>query len=247
MTVCTPRMSSPRAATSVAIKNFAAPLRKSSRASSRWACERFPWSSAALRPHRPKRILSLWLCSLVREKTMHFSLKVREHSARRIGSLSAPCPPLSRTTSCTMSTGVFPAASALRRTGFFRERLARFLTSSVMVAEKSSVCRLRGHIFTISWSSSLNPISRRRSASSSTSTLSSSSPTDCVLRRWSISRPGVATTMSGRLRSTAACTERLSPPTTSALDTSVNCASFCVIECTCTASSRVGVRMRTRV
>ncbi len=37
--------------------------------------------------------------------------------------------------------------------------------------------------------SSANPISSRRSASSSTSSCRSSSPTDCVLRKWSISLP----------------------------------------------------------
>ena len=58
-------------------------------------------------------------------------------------------------------------------------------------------------------------------------------------------RPGVAITTSGDVRRTAAweLTER--PPTTSAIRMSVNWASFCIMECTCAASSRVGVSTST--
>ena len=47
---------------------------------------------------------------------------------------------------------------------------------------------------------------------------------------------GVATTISGLVRSVAACTFSDKPPTTSAVRMSVNCASFVIMECTCTAT-----------
>lgn len=50
---------------------------------------------------------------------------------------------------------------------------------------------------TNSWISALNPSSRRRSASSRIKTARSSKSTDIELRKWSIIRPGVATTISG--------------------------------------------------
>ena len=115
------------------------------------------------------------------------------------------------------------------------------------MAEKSMVWRCVGHARTISLTSSWKPISNSLSASSSTRTCKSSRPTLWVLCKWSIMRPGVATTTSGLPRSVAAWTCEESPPTTSAARTSVNCASFCIIECTCTASSRTGTKTRTYV
>lgn len=52
----------------------------------------------------------------------------------------------------------------------------------------------------------MKPSSNRRSASSNTRTDNSSKPTEWALWRWSIIRPGVATTMSGRDRSDASWT-----------------------------------------
>lgn len=60
----------------------------------------------------------------------------------------------------------------------------------------------------------------------------------CVLRKWSMRRPGVATTISGLRLSTAACTCTLRPPTMSAALMSVNWASLVIIECTCTKNHK---------
>jgi hypothetical protein len=71
------------------------------------------------------------------------------------------------------------------------------MTSSGMVAEKSSVCRAAqsGRAATMRRTSGQKPMSIMRSASSSTR-VSSLSNLTAPLRMWSISRPGVATTMS---------------------------------------------------
>ena len=49
-------------------------------------------------------------------------------------------------------------------------------------------------------------------------------------------RTGVATTISGEVRSVAACTLMERPPTTSAARTSVNCARLLIMLCTCMRS-----------
>ena len=54
---------------------------------------------------------------------------------------------------------------------------------------------------------------------------------------------GVATTISGRALSAAACAATLNPPTTRPHRTSVNWARLTVMECTWAASSRAGVRI----
>ena len=51
---------------------------------------------------------------------------------------------LIRTISCLSNLGAADLALAASRTGYCRDRLARSFTSSVMVALKSMVCRLRG-------------------------------------------------------------------------------------------------------
>ncbi len=77
---------------------------------------------------------------------------------------------------------------------------ARFITSSGIVAEKSSVWRAAGSSDRMRVMSGQKPMSIIRSASSSTRT---TRPEKSVMadRMWSINRPGVATTMSTPARS----------------------------------------------
>mmetsp|Transcript_23973 Transcript_23973/g.58755 ORF Transcript_23973/g.58755 Transcript_23973/m.58755 type:complete len:252 (-) Transcript_23973:251-1006(-) len=198
-------------------------------------------------PLRPMMILSRCACCLVRVNTMVLVTKVRFTTASRCASFMAAAPGRSRSTSSVSVPGVVPSWSALRRAGFFMENSARSSTPLVSVALNNMVCRRLGQCRTISRISSKKPISNNRSASSSTRLARSSSPTLCVLRTWSISRPGVATTTSGLVRSAAACTLADKPPTTKAARMVVNCARRSVIWCTCTASSRVGTSTSTCV
>mmetsp|Transcript_24048 Transcript_24048/g.42962 ORF Transcript_24048/g.42962 Transcript_24048/m.42962 type:complete len:202 (-) Transcript_24048:583-1188(-) len=194
----------------------------------------FPWSSAAVGSlASPKRILRRCACCLVRAKMMALPpdkgppLGAAANAMSTASLRAAAAAPFRRTTSCRKSLGACKAASAARRTGCLSDSEMSDLTPSLKVALNNMVCRLRGASFTISWISSLNPISRRRSASSKTSTAKSSKPTLWVLRRWSIRRPGVATTTSGWRRSTVDCTWTLRPPTIKATESpTTNSASF---------------------
>ncbi len=47
--------------------------------------ERLPWSSAALRPNRPKMILILWASTFVGKNTKQWSLKVLQQRAKERG------------------------------------------------------------------------------------------------------------------------------------------------------------------
>ena len=69
-----------------------------------------------------------------------------------------------------------------------------FLMAGGQVAENSSVCLPPGDWETILVTTSSNPISSMRSASSSTSTFKPSSES-VPLRKWSSTRPGVPTTI----------------------------------------------------
>ena len=87
------------------------------------------------------------------------------------------------------------------------------MTSSGIVAEKSSVCRAAesGSTCTMRRTSGQKPMSIIRSASSSTSVSSLSKPT-VLLRMWSINRPGVATTMSTPDLRARSCGPMSTPP-----------------------------------
>lgn len=86
-------------------------------------------------------------------------------------------------------------------------------TEEDMVAENSMVCRDLGSVVRISFSSSAKPSSSILSASSSTRISTVSTLKLAELRMWSMKRPGVAITTSGRSRNSASWTFRLRPPT----------------------------------
>jgi hypothetical protein len=109
-----------------------------------------------------------------------------------------------RTNSWVKPWAVLRLGSTKTRMGRSSDSLTSSSTLSVMVAEKSMVCRERGHALMISSSSSVKPASSIRSASSMTSTSRADRVNDGVLVRWSISRPGVAISTSGRVRKVCA-------------------------------------------
>lgn len=91
-------------------------------------------------------IFSRCACRFCRQKMIVRRLRrARAHSAHSTAALSAAAaPPRSRSTSWRRRLGAAAAASAASRTGAFRDRSTSCWTPVFMVAEKSSVCRLRG-------------------------------------------------------------------------------------------------------
>ena len=114
-----------------------------------------------------------------------------------------------------------------------------------MVALKNSVWRVFGSIATMRSTSGMNPMSSMRSASSITSrrvSVSSSPPRSNM----SISRPGVAISTSTPRISRSFWSDMLSPPMISAW-VSFRYLPYCrKFSATCSASSRVGSRIRLR-
>lgn len=117
-----------------------------------------------------------------------------------------------RTNSWVRPRAVVRFGSTKRRTGLFKDIFTSSSTESVIVAENNIVWRDTGHDLMISANSSANPSESIRSASSRTRTSSASSVKEGELRKWSISRPGVAITTSGRVLKFASCDLRESPP-----------------------------------
>ena len=113
------------------------------------------------------------------------------------------------------------------------------------VAENSRVCWRLAHSWVMRSMSSAKPRSSMRSASSSTST---STPLSLRLPalRCSISRPGVAISRSGCLRSNAACSLKSSPPVTRPALMKVYWEKRSTSLRICWASSRVGSRISER-
>ena len=91
---------------------------------------------------------------------------------------------------------------------------ARSSTFVVCVALNSIVWRSLGRIFTIWRISSSNPISRMRSASSTTRQARLRKTKPLVFCRWSSRRPGVDTSRLTPLTSRSASVRRLAPPIT---------------------------------
>src|SRR5206468_1397124 len=115
-----------------------------------------------------------------------------------------------------------------------------------IVAEKKSVCRRRGRCLRMRRMSGRKPMSSIRSASSRTRT-SRCSSLAYGWRKWSRSRPGVATITSTPLRNACSCGPMPTPPKTAAPVRGVCTASSAKWASICAASSRVGARTRARV
>ena len=114
------------------------------------------------------------------------------------------------------------------------------------VADSSKVWRSVLQRSVIKVTSSRKPISSMRSASSSTK-YSRSLKSRVLRSKCSFRRPGVPTRISGFLRRRADWLLQFSPPQTVCTFICVKAASPSHILATCSASSRVGVRIRPRV
>ncbi len=99
-----------------------------------------------------------------------------------------------------------------------RTSRASFRISPGIVAENSSVWRSGGSALTMRWTSGQKPMSIMRSASSRTSTCRRTKSV-APWRMWSISRPGVATTMSAPALRPRSCGSIGMPPNTGTVET----------------------------
>lgn len=139
-------------------------------------------------------------------------LKVRLHKVTSKAGRSASLPARTRTNSCTRPRAVLRLGSTKSRTGLFNDILTSSSTESVIVAENNIVCREVGHDLTISVNSSAKPSESIRSASSRTRISRVSRVNEGELRIWSMRRPGVAITTSGRARKATSWAFSDSPP-----------------------------------
>ena len=112
-----------------------------------------------------------------------------------------------------------------------------------MVAEKSDMTFSSGVRSSMNWMSSMNPISSMVSASSST-TCRTSFISMVPRLRWSMSRPGVATSISTPLSSASVCTFMPWPPYMVATRMSVCLPNSRMASVICMASSLVGASTR---
>ncbi len=138
-----------------------------------------------------------------------------------------------------MSSATLLRGSASTRAGSFSRPVASASSSAGRVAEKSICCRASGIAFISHWISGQNPISSRRSASSSTRVRSWLSVSNCWPSR-SRSRPGVATSSCGPSASSACCCACSTPPHRVTSRRPSPAAGPCNASLTCAASSRVG-------
>ena len=125
------------------------------------------------------------------------------------------------------SGDTFISASSLMTCGSFKPTLTNSASAEGIVAEKSRHCRWSATCFMMSLSWSAKPISRSRSASSSTTcdTLRMENP--LISSTWWSKRPGVATKRSGFDARSSNCASMESPPTTHTHRRSVNLESSC--------------------
>mmetsp|Transcript_11192 Transcript_11192/g.18789 ORF Transcript_11192/g.18789 Transcript_11192/m.18789 type:complete len:217 (+) Transcript_11192:1332-1982(+) len=206
ITVCTPGMSNPRAATSVATMTSASCRRNFSRAMYLCACVTSPCSSTALMPIRVNRAQKRCAFRFISKNTMTRFPNERSTSDSSIDSTvrasTAESPGLTgaegkaeerNLINSWTSLGakliedvpappeleLLASAPVIRtRMGRFKDSFAKSSTLAVIVAENSMVCLAIGQYLTSSVTSSSKPKSSRRSASSSTSTSSSSKLTE---------------------------------------------------------------------
>ena len=131
------------------------------------------------------------------------------------------------------------SASSRKCLGFLRYSSDSRSISTGMVAEKSDMVLSSGVRSSMNWMSSMNPMSNMVSASSSTTCRTSFSSTDPRLR-WSMSLPGVATSISTPLFKASICTLIAWPPYIVATRMSVYLPNLRSSSVICMASSLVG-------
>ena len=186
-------MSMPRAAMSVATMALTSPALKAARARSRWPWLLSPWIDAASTPDCSRARATRSAPRLVRVKTItrRKSLFSNSSASRaRLRSCST------KMTFCwTFSTVVAWGVTETRTGSGFRSSPASLPISVGMVAEKKRFCRALGRYFTIRRIGRMKPMSSIWSASSRTK-VSTPWRVTVFSPRWSIRRPGVATSTS---------------------------------------------------
>ena len=208
-------MSRPRCATSVAMSSGCSPSLNCCSTQSRSSCDLSPWSVSAGQPSTRSSLVSMSHRRLDEAKTrMREPSIVSSSSSISRGSF---CASSHRSTRCVMLSLALPPSSSAPPTSTMtvggappppplvappaRTLLASACTSAGHVALNMSVCRSARMCARMAASCCSKPMSSIRSASSSTKNvhLPSSVFLCCSM---STSRPGVATTTSGALRST---------------------------------------------
>ncbi len=209
MTLGSSLMSMPRAAISVATSTVTRPALKSPSARRRWPWLLLPWIAAVLMPDFSRNVASLSQPCLVRPNTRvcsRLSWASRCSSSSRLRAPSTGC-----TRWVMVSATVFFGVTWICAGSRMNSRASCLMLSS-KVAENSRVWRFwRGSLARIFLIDGRKPMSSMRSASSSTRI---SMPDRSTLRRsrWSIRRPGQATSRSTPRRSTSNWLPMPTPP-----------------------------------
>mmetsp|Transcript_73289 Transcript_73289/g.129197 ORF Transcript_73289/g.129197 Transcript_73289/m.129197 type:complete len:227 (+) Transcript_73289:334-1014(+) len=207
MTCCTSGKSSPFPATSVATSTSFVPDLKALMANSRSSWLLPPWMATAS-THLSRRYM--WMSStsaLFSQNTSTGGGVFCRHSRRYTIFASF----FTYSTSWMTSKLAAPARPTFTITCLTSAVSANFCTLRGIVAENRSVCRWYLKKSKIWRTSSSNPMSTMRSASSSTRYLQLSRLMRFFVRK-SISRPGVATTAWTPLRTASHCSRMLIPP-----------------------------------
>ena len=244
-------MSSPRAATSEAIRSFSSPSRKACRIFIRSFWSRSPCSAAASKPCFFSDLASTSTSILRLQKMMPLvSASPSETISRRSTSRFSEAPVSLRrgvclTTACRIVSEVVAWRATSTRTGLCRNSSVIRVISGAMVAEKNNVCRVKGTSLKMRSMSGMKPMSSIRSASSTTMMLT---PVSISLPRskWSSSRPGVAISTSTPRSISLSWSLKLTPPMSSAMESLTFFAYFSKFSATWAASSRVGQSTRLR-
>ena len=233
----------PRAAMSVATSTRYVPSLNPLSAAVRWACERLPWMRSALTPFFTRYSARRLARCLVRVKTSASFMSPRCSSARKSADFSSWC---TGYTACVMPTAGCERRSRLIEAGFLSISRASAPMGPGMVALKNSVCLRGGRCLRMRLMSGRNPMSSIRSASSSTR-YSRCASLAYGWRKWSSSRPGVATMTSTPVRNACSCGPMPMPPNTAAAVMGVCTATSLRSSTIWAASSRVGVITSARV
>mmetsp|Transcript_4049 Transcript_4049/g.7110 ORF Transcript_4049/g.7110 Transcript_4049/m.7110 type:complete len:254 (-) Transcript_4049:196-957(-) len=243
-------MSSPRAATSVAIRIGTFCCRKSSRAASRAPWPLSPWMAPTFQPARRRSPSSREHSFLYRPKTI---TRLRPSWYRSSSCCSRAPRSRSPITSTHCETRALAASldpPIVTRTGRSRNSAASSRTSRGHVAENMAVRRPpaaapgAGQAPMIARMSCSNPRSSMRSASSRTRYVTRRRFV-VPPSRWSINRPGVATTISTPARRSATCARFGTPPYTHVFLMPLLPPNLSHSSLICRASSRVGATTRT--
>ena len=235
-------MSKPRAATSEhtsSLISFALNLLKVANRSG-WLMS--PCSDPTLKPCCFSDLNSTSTSRLRLQKIRAFctsSDRISRRSASRFSNGSTTVSP------ATMVLATLAGRLTVISLGFCRKASARRRISGAMVAEKNSVWRVRGRKPTIFSTSGIKPMSSIRSASSMTRILVSVSNSPPRSNR-SIRRPGVAIRTSTPFIRASFWSDRLSPPISRAWFSLRYLPYRTKFSATCSASSRVGSRIRLR-